>query len=1093
MMKMKLLAVLLALNVTFCFINAQDVSSIPYFCGFETEAERMEWTFAEPPGNRITTGLRVGTALKSTGNYAMYTSSDNGNTANYDLFAGSYVSIAYRKFHFENKGQYHLTFDSKILAEADYENVQVLVSLIKESLVDGSAGSAEKSINKLAREIRGFAQVGIDNKVWMTGNYYKKWSGWNSEFANMNVKEGGDYYLVFQVKVDGVGSASRLGKSARERFGVCIDNIQINKAPSWGECNSRITVFNVEKDSAGVKLSWEGRADKYDVMYYKINQPASYEVKPDTIFGIQTTEYRVNYTDIEKGVYSFRVRANCGDKTSPWALNSGVLVYDPTEYCVDYMNLKSDKTICTTGNYSDPAAKLELIDFGFESRESYHTVHWDTAEYDPVTQYKLRTVKPGAFASARIGKALDGDPQASSLVYEYNVPYDADLFLLNYAPVLQFADHHPEGEQTQIEVNILDAFTGGILETPCLHHYFNSMLLKTDMVLGKADPGWQSWMPDGYGEWCDPGEEIIWHDWMVMGFDVSRYKGQTIQVQVQLAPCAAYFHFAYIYLVPECARADISGMSCDERATELRVPEGFRYRWYKTDDPKRTVVCTENVFRPEPDDVSSYYIDMISLDHDECYFTLKAHILPRKPTPVAEYVLAPSGCDNIVKFDGSKSKINVIDGENSSAADASERISDYRWSCDYGDFTGMTPSIVVPAEGDTFNVTLTCFYAGCESSTEFTVYAPSILSPDTVIYCCSGDMIWIDGEYERFEESDTIVMSGRNRAGCDSIIIINVIKPVVVDTTVECSSDNLPYYFETELGKWGPYSVSDTYLAKVPSKIKPSCDTLHYNINFVINAMLDVQLNPMSEICSGDESFTLHYVVARGSYDTLNIRFDDLAIAAGFDDSDFSFDKSAGSITIGMPDEVRPDIYSATLIFVNKRFGSFELPIEFTVLYSKDVMVQRWNDVIALQNKEYNGGYTFSAYQWYLNGEPVEGHIFASFYTEGELLDFSGEYRMLLTRADDGKSIMTCAFTPTEFADSEYTEVSAVVFGREPIIAEVQRKSTAYLYDLAGVLHAVWNFEPGRNLMQRPSTDGIYLLKLVYEDGTVEVHKVSVR
>lgn len=1093
MMKVKLLALLLALNVTFCFINAQDVSSIPYFCGFETEAERTEWTFAEPPGIRMTTGLRVGTALKSTGNYAMYTSSDNGNTANYELFASSYVSIAYRKFHFEDKGQYHLTFDSKILAEANYDNVQVLVSLIKESLVDGSAGAAEKSINKLARELRGFAQVGIDNKVYLTGNYYTKWSGWNSEFANMSVKEGGDYYLVFQVKVEGVGKASRLGKSARERFGVCIDNIQINKAPSWGECNSRITVFNVEKDSAGVKLSWEGRADTYDVMYYKINQPVSQEIKPDTIAGIQSTEYRIDYTDIEKGVYSFRVRANCGDKKSPWALQSGVLVYDPTEYCIDYMDLKAEKTICTTGSYTNPKQTRQIIDYGYESRESYHTVHWDTAEFDPVTQYKLRTVKEGAFASTRIGVALDGDILASSITYEYTVPLDADLFLLNYAPVMQFADHHPEGDQTQIEVNILDAFTGGILEVPCLHHYFNSMPLKTDMVLGRADPGWQSWMPDGYGEWCDPGEEIIWHDWMVMGFDVSRYKGQTIQVEVKLAPCAAHFHFAYIYLVPECAKADIAGMSCDEKATELRVPEGFRYRWYKTDDPKRTVVCTENVFRPEPDDISSYYIDMISLDHDQCYFTLKAHILPRKPTPVAEYVLAPNECENLVKFDASKSRINVIDGDNESAAGFDEKISEYRWVSDYGVLNGMNPVLTVPAEGDTFNVTLTCLYAGCEASTEITVHAPSILSKDSVIYCCSGDMIWIDGDYRQFNETDTVVLLGRNRAGCDSTIIVNVINPVVIDTVVECRSDQLPYYFETEFGKWGPYSVSDIYLAKVPSKIKPSCDTLHYNIDFVINAMLDVRLNPMPEICSGDESFTLNYVVARGSFDTLEIKYGDLAVAAGFDAADCVTDAGTGSITIGLPDMVRPDVYTATLNFVNRRFGSFELPIEFTVLYSKDVMVQRWNDVIALQNKEYNGGYGFSAYQWYLNGKPVEGYIFASFYTEGEPLDFSGEYRMLLTRADDGKSIMTCAFTPTEFADSEYTEVSAVIFGREPIIAEVQRKSTAYLYDLAGVLYAVWDFEPGQNLMQRPSTDGIYLLKLVYEDGTVEVHKVSVR
>ena len=35
---------------------------------------------------------------------------------------------------------------------------------------------------------------------------------------------------------------------------------------------------------------------------------------------------------------------------------------------------------------------------------------------------------------------------------------------------------------------------------------------------------------------------------------------------------------------------------------------------------------------------------------------------------------------------------------------------------------------------------------------------------------------------------------------------------------------------------------------------------------------------------------------------------------------------------------------------------------------------------------------------------------------EGEKLDFNGEYRVLLTRADDGKAILSCPFTPIEFS-----------------------------------------------------------------------------
>lgn len=1091
-LKKRLLIMLLALSSSMFYVTAQSV--VPYTCGFETEQERNDWTCVES-GKVKLTGFRKGSAMKSTGNYAMYTSADDGASANYELMGTGHVSIAYHKFNLE-KGQHQLSFDLKSRAELLERDVMLYVALIPEEKV--------ADVNKLANRVTAINPLITDNAVWVSGEYYKKWTGWNSEFANIAVKTAGNYYLVFAVKIEGISNTSRQGICRPERFGFCIDNIQLNKSPNWGECNMRITNFKVEKDSDGIKLSWEGKSDSYDIMYYKINQPADWEVKTNIIAGVQgsktgPSEYRFDYNDLEKGVYSFRVRSNCGEGNigSPWALQSSILVYDPTEYCIDYLNLTSEKTVTTTGDYSNPTRTRAYIDYGYESRQSYHTVHWDTAEYDPVTQYKLRTVKPGHFASTRIGIATDGDNLlASSITYEYDVPLDADLFLLNYAPVIQFADHHPEGDQTQVEVNILDAFTGGILETPCLHHYFNAMPLKQDMVLGKADLGWQSWKPDGYGEWCGPGEEIIWHDWMVMGFDVSRYRGQTIKVQVQLAPCAAYFHFAYIYIIPECASADIDGMSCDAKATELSVPEGFRYRWYKTDDPRRTVVCEENVFRPEPEDTSSYYIDMISLDYDECYFTLKAHILPRKPTPVPEYKQVPIDCMNQIQFDGTKSRINVVNDGNVSDPGAGEHISEYLWvTDDYGTLRGDRPVLTVPNEGDTFNVTLVCRYAGCEASQDFMVYAPSIVPPQNTMYCCAGDQLWIDGEYRQFDDNDTIMLLNRTMSGCDSMIVVNVIKPVVVDTTIECRSDELPFYFKTDLVEYDrPFETSGSYIVKVPSKIKPSCDTLHYNINFVVKAMLEVQIGTMPEICSGDESFTLPFMVVYGSYDALYIDFGDLAEAAGFSaDGGFLFDKETSTITISLPENVRPDFYSATLVFVNEKYGDLQIPIEFTVLYSRDVMTQRWNDVIALQNKENNGGYEFSGYQWYLNDEVVEGHTLAIYYNDGEELDFEGEYRMLLTRIDDGKSIMTCAFTPVRFNEDEYNEVGAVIFGREPINAEVQRRSVAYLYDLAGVLHAVWQFEPGVNVLQRPENNGVYLLKLVYEDGTVEIHKVVVQ
>lgn len=128
-------------------------------------------------------------------------------------------------------------------------------------------------------------------------------------------------------------------------------------------------------------------------------------------------------------------------------------------------------------------------------------------------------------------------------------------------------------------------------------------------------------------------------------------------------------------------------------------------------------------------------------------------------------------------------------------------------------------------------------------------------------------------------------------------------------------------------------------------------------------------------------------------------------------------------ITVNVPSNIYPNYYkngSVTLTnTVNGCQETFSLQVD--VLYPASIMVQKWNDVVALQNKEHNGGYIFYGYQWYNNGKIMadqtgsyikafetnvfviyqDGNVKHKFFKEGD------KFSVLLKRFD-GTKVMSC-------------------------------------------------------------------------------------
>lgn len=1076
--------------------------SVPYYCGFETEEECSAWGFGRASG--VTTGFAIGDAIRSTGAQSLYTTCDGGVTAGYLVTSTGYCSTAYTKLSL-SAGLHSLYFDYKIMTGADFGETGVMVSVVP--------ASTNLKPFALAMGMENFPKKAAAGQVWVSDPTveYKK-SGWNVKSAVFDVESAGEYYLVLLFKQQKVKDEERFGVRYKDRTGVSVDNVIIERYVGEGYCNSIPTAVTAVEDTAGVKVTWSGGTGaSYDLIYYRISRDASEAIVPDTVSGLTVTEYVLPYASMDNGVYTVKVRSRCAAGVSAWADVSPVIVYGPSDYCIEYWKLDDKRTKCTMGAFGSPFEKIQKLDFGYESRESYHTVHWDTTEYDPVTDYKLKTVLSGHWASVRLGQGADIGPDdgvspgrcdkrmSAALTYTYKVPEDADLFLLNYAPVLQFAAHHPENMQTQIVIEVLDQF-GTLLDSKCLRSKFNSIRLKMDEVAGTADPGWNSFRPKkGQFGAVSSGspDEIKWHDWMVMGFNLKRYAGELVQFRISLDPCGEEYHFAYVYLVPMCASAVVEGMSCTERTETFEVPDGFKYRWYKQNDKSRKVVCRERFFTPAQDDTDSYYVDLMNKEDTTCYFTLEAYILPRTPRPEWTSVQVSEKCRNMVSFDASGTRVYEIRETGDVAVDESKaKVSDFRW--DFGEYggvvTGARQKCEFPAEGGVFPMTLTCEYGGCTVDTTFDLTVAPLENEVAVFEktICEGDVFTVNGKDYMKDGVVYDTIAGGSYYGCDSVLKIDlhVVPHTTIDTTVSVTSDMLPYALRID-GKSHTLTAPKDTVIVVASRELRKCDSITYNVHFEVEAMLEVALDALPEICADDDVFTLKYTVSAGYFDSVYVVFDDAATAAGFT-SEGVTDTVENGLTVPMPEAgVRPDYYHCDMVFTNV-YGGDTVGVDFAVLYPDSVIAQRWNDVLALKNREHNGGYEFVAYQWFYNGVPAEGHIASQYYVEGANLDFAGEYALMLTRADDGKSIMTCALMPTEFAigTGGYTEDLTVTFESETVTANVPQAAKAYVYDASGALCAVHDFAEGDNRFTLPRSRGIYLLRVVYPDGSVSAVKI---
>lgn len=718
-------------------------------------------------------------------------------------------------------------------------------------------------------------------------------------------------------------------------------------------CHAKPCSLYVQNTADGITLTWKGNAKEYEIEcrsedeYYRRGNIYENVDSNYVRFIANDSRYTIPYNTLTDTLYHFRVRAICENDTSFWTDYISAYNINFGEYCIPFYDLCGPNTVCTYGSYNNPYSNKKTLDYRQKDwAKSYYTSYdaargrryglygyygWDDTYYrsrhticfegetDPHCDNLLRTVPEGEKYSMRLGNWYNGEGESVTYTHTIDSGYPL-ILLLKYAVVLQDPSH-TSAENPHFTLEILDE-NNQLLDSECWY---------ADFAADKNATGWNNAV-NAHEPTSEEFRNVVWKDWTTIGVnlsDLSKYGDRTIKIRLTTKDCTRGQHFGYAYFTLSCTTADMKGMSCGERPEKFEVAEGFKYNWYLMDDPTKTTVCDSNVFIVQANDTNSYHVDMISLENEDCFYTLNAYTLPRLPRPQATFTHTPNNCVNEVTIRNTSYVYKkMLDG--TEQKDGRIVIDSIFWDLgEYGTSSDLEPQLIIPNEGDTFQVSLRVVANGCSEEAEYTLNIPAIR--DTVTYAhrylCKGDTLYYS--MKEYTTAGVYVDSLKRTCGCDSVDIL----------TVEYLEPEYKYYFDTICAVEAPYTFfgkqymqSGTYEEHIASSL--GCDTIIHQLQLLVLDSLNIIVYDGMEQSRDCGEFVLPYTVQKGTMLGYTIDYSDDANANGF--VDVTNDTARSVVSIVVPPTCDSKMYQATIHFHNGDCPALEVPIQFTItLFSK--------------------------------------------------------------------------------------------------------------------------------------------------------------
>lgn len=977
------------INVSAAAITMAD---LPYLCDFEDDVENANWVL-NPSVQTINTENRwvIGNAAAYTGEKSLYVSQDNGTSNTYA--ATNNVLLAYRDITLA-AGDYDIAYDWIGIGNNTKGYLKIIYTNRPTSSLNCLGNATEPTWVATSVQL-------MNNASMLTGG-----DAWQHVQARITIPVAQANKTTTRLLFVWVNTDVTVKDSVTS---VAIDNFQLAKASSTGYPEN-IHVFTMLNNAT---VTWEGYADEYEVMYRK---------KTDNAFtSMPATGTSVTLTDMDYGAYEFWICGkNGGDKTI-YTIFPTVYLYETD--CFDALNMYNATFEYGKWNFRNGRAPAGFtrIDYGPEDRRSRHTTHFDKTEVDPRTVIMrgkdtvacLKTIPNGEFGSVRLGNWLTGS-EYESMTFTYEVEsHSTAVLLIRYAMVLENPSHNGD-EQPRFTLEVLNE-AGQPIDVECASVDFHSPTAK-ELQDPEVAALWHT------STWAGSTEAVYWQDWKTIGISVDDYVGQKLTIILTSYDCDQGGHFGYAYFTLNCVRSDVDGLPWGEGSSTqmFTAPEGFDYAWFNRTDAARkdTVKNTDtNQFPYITDagryfyvlegDTNTYLCHVTYPTNKECGYWFEASAKPHTPKAELKLQWTPDSCRNGYTW-WNKCHVmltNQITGEVEHRydmqldncflilEDGTEVPVSY---VDEGTFVPM------PDEGGTVRYGIwTGVYAKNQIFTDTVWYEfeiPAIGPVETHLYdsICRGEAVFFPaGSQNKYTETGIYPDSLSSYVtGCDSVILLHlhVHEPIEVETyDTICPTGSYSFAGRT-------LTTSGTYTGLFASLVT-GCDsvvTLHLK-----QAPIPV-VSLLSDHLCADEALTFMltdgvyadsmYVLIEGGKDTVQwLRNDDIQLELPLGNHDVG--KHTAIVKLYMP--WCETVYTDTLTY--------------GVNLANDIITMHWNDVLTFLSPEYNGGFTFSSYQWYCNGEQIDGATSSYYYNPN--MDLFAEYMVKVTMSD-GSEAWVCPFVP---------------------------------------------------------------------------------
>jgi hypothetical protein len=335
----------------------------------------------------------------------------------------------------------------------------------------------------------------------------------------------------------------------------------------------------------------------------------------------------------------------------------------------------------------------------------------------------------------------------------------------------------------------------------------------------------------------------------------------------------------------------------------------------------------------------------------------------------------------------------------------------------------------------------------------------------------------------------------KTNCGCDSVNVLQLIVSSTKRDTVRmniCDGNAITYMGRT-------ITQTGTYRDTVNQPEKNQCIINVLEVSFYAPTIISNVI--VDNICADDAQFRMRAYYSGNRPTTYSLEFDDHARAEGFKNI---LDAPFEDIIVGpIPqfdgsDYVRPDYYKALLTVDNTlcaKTESAQYEVQLLVRYPSWIIEQNWNDVVALLNENYNGGYRFSKYEWIVNNNMTGNHL--SYLYLPTTLGSGDEVAISLTREGENYAVPSCPiviYDKTSELVSEYPVLAHPTEVRGQIRIIAQADGEYALYTTTGKLIISGKYREGeQQLIQTQVAEGCYLLRLSTQTHGVQTKKIILR